>query len=315
MVLIISVNNDFTTTHVIRWLKYMGKSFLRINEDDRIFIESVTESDFLLKINNRTIRSSEISSVWYRRGNLFFSDINSKISPEKISSFLMYNKKENKDLSDFIHNLFKTKKSLNNFCDNGLSKLAVLHYCKTVNIKMPSFIITQSKKKLLEFYDKHPEGLISKAINNVFVVTSKDELFSSYSYKPTLDDIQNLPETFTPTFFQAYTPKKHEIRTFYLDGSFYSMVIFSQNNPKTKIDFRHYDKEKPNRESPFKLPEIYEEKIDKMLKHFDINCASLDIILSKDNSYYLLDINPIGQFGMTSKPCNYQLEKKVAEYL
>ena len=28
-----------------------------------------------------------------------------------------------------------------------------------------------------------------------------------------------------------------------------------------------------------------------------------------------LEVNPVGQFGMVSLPCNYQLEKRIAQYL
>ena len=43
--------------------------------------------------------------------------------------------------------------------------------------------------------------------------------------------------------------------------------------------------------------------------------GSIDLLLDTENNYYFLEINPVGQFGMVSIPCNYNIEKKIAEYL
>ena len=39
------------------------------------------------------------------------------------------------------------------------------------------------------------------------------------------------------------------------------------------------------------------------------------MIQSDKNELVFLEINPVGQFGMVSSPCNYYLEKKVASKL
>ncbi|GER59494.1 hypothetical protein ULMA_16020 [Patiriisocius marinus] len=313
MILIISIQNDFTTTYVMRWLNSMQKKFIRINEDDKLKIESLTEDDFILKTSTKKISFSEIDSVWYRRGDLFFkNDLGFDFSQVTKK----YNNIENRSIAEYIFSLLKTKKSINGFEDNLLNKLEVLRYCKFNKINMPSFLITQSKIDLIKFYKNNcKNGVISKSIRYSLREKLNDSTYLSYSYKLNSSEIDELPLTFVPTFFQSYIPKKFEIRAFYLKDNFFSMAIFSQNNPKTKVDFRHYDLNKPNRESPYTLNKNYEKLLKQMLENFKIDCASLDIILTLDNEYYLLDINPIGQFGMTSKPCNYHLEKKIAEYL
>ncbi|MNQ59911.1 hypothetical protein D3C85_741740 [compost metagenome] len=101
-----------------------------------------------------------------------------------------------------------------------------------------------------------------------------------------------------------------------MDKKCYSMAIFSQNNEKTKLDFRNYDKENPNRLVPYKLPEIVENRICDFMDAIGLNTGSLDIIKSVINGeYYFLEVNPFGQFGMTSAPCNYNLHKEVANFL
>ena len=36
--------------------------------------------------------------------------------------------------------------------------------------------------------------------------------------------------------------------------------------------------------------------------------------LKSNDDFIFLEVNPVGQFGMTSSPCNYSLEKKIAQH-
>jgi glutathione synthase/RimK-type ligase-like ATP-grasp enzyme len=93
------------------------------------------------------------------------------------------------------------------------------------------------------------------------------------------------------------------------------MAIFSQNDTQTQTDFRHYNSQKPNRTVPYKLPKLIKEKITLLMNKLNLICGSLDLINTNEGGYVFLEVNPNGQFGMISKPCNYQLEKKIATFL
>lgn len=93
------------------------------------------------------------------------------------------------------------------------------------------------------------------------------------------------------------------------------MAIFSQNNKKTDIDYRNYDKDRPNRCIPFNLPEEIKEKLIQFLNYTYYNTGSFDLIVSDENEYYFLEINPIGQFGGLSYKCQYKIEEKIAKFL
>ena len=93
------------------------------------------------------------------------------------------------------------------------------------------------------------------------------------------------------------------------------MAIFSQNDKQTEVDFRRYNKSKPNRNVPYQLPKSIELLLDILMKKINLDNGSIDIIVDNNGKYYFLEINPVGQFGMVSIPCNYYLEKKIANYL
>ena len=84
---------------------------------------------------------------------------------------------------------------------------------------------------------------------------------------------------------------------------------------KTNIDFRNYDTENPNRTVPYKLSNKMNEKIDNLMKLLGLNTGSIDILVDKNLNHYFLEVNPVGQFGMVSYPCNYNLEEKISNFL
>jgi glutathione synthase/RimK-type ligase-like ATP-grasp enzyme len=124
-----------------------------------------------------------------------------------------------------------------------------------------------------------------------------------------------LPLNFFPSLFQQKIEKKYELRVFYLNNVFYSMAIFSQNDMKTKIDFRNYNYKTPNRNVPYKLPLEIESKLHLLMLQLELTTASIDLIVDLNENYVFLEVNPDGQFGMISYPCNYYLEKEIANQL
>jgi glutathione synthase/RimK-type ligase-like ATP-grasp enzyme len=127
--------------------------------------------------------------------------------------------------------------------------------------------------------------------------------------------IEELPLNFHPTLFQEYIEKVFEIRSFYLNGLFYSSAIMSQNDRQTQIDFRNYNHTKPNRTPPYKLPNELENKLQKLMFDLNLNSGSIDLLVDKYGNYVFLEVNPIGQFAQVSKPCNYYLEEMIANSL
>ncbi len=178
----------------------------------------------------------------------------------------------------------------------------------------PDTLITNSKKELRIFATQYP-GIVCKNISEVATFFYSKQFFITYTSIVTKESIDKLPERFFLSIFQENIEKEFEIRTFYLDKKLYSMAIFSAGDPQTNVDFRVYNGKKPNRTVPFKLPGEIETKIIAFMEVMGLVTGSLDLIYSKSEEYVFLEVNPVGQFGMVSAPCNYRLEKLVAQYL
>ncbi len=196
----------------------------------------------------------------------------------------------------------------------NVNKVDILKEAQRFGLNVPATLVTSSKETLQVFKEKY-KFLITKCITDYRMLSHEGLYFELYKNEVSQFDVDKLPNTFFPALFQEKISKRYEIRTFYLDEVFYSMAIFSQSNSKTDIDFRRYDNDVPNRTVPYNLPIEIEKKIINLMKELNLNTGSIDLIRNHNGDYIFLEINPVGQFGMTSHPCNYNIEKKIAIHL
>lgn len=309
-VLIFSNNYDQSTADVTDWIEHLGFTWKRINGEG--IINNIT---FILeKVNNN--HENNFVSLWYRRTFPHeFYEYFKKMIPNNYFHELANNVfQEFETIHSYVYDLhfsqIKIKLSNNKI---KINKLNVLNIASKCGLEIPNSLITTCKDELLKFFEQN-NRIITKAASNSFSLNTNEGNITSYTNEVNFDFINTLPNSFYPSFFQEYIDKKYELRTFYIDRKCYSMAIFSQNNDKTKLDFREYDNELPNRCVPYQLPFFIEEKIINLMTELELNCGSIDLIRT-NTGFVFLEVNEVGQFGMTSKPCNYYLEKEIAKFL
>lgn len=300
MILIISDNNDISTTEVIKWLLVLEKKFIRIHENEVFEIKIVKKKFFLESSCNRFFLD-EIHSVWYRRGGLNFKRLRYK------NNSININMNESQHwLEDYVKKKLESIKHINKESNSLVNKILVLEEAEKVGLDVPPYFLAENTDDVIL------GKTIVKTIAGNPMLESFYKNSSGMMFTTIVEEHEN--EHFFPTFFQEKIEKDFEIRTFYLNGKCWSIAIFSQNDEQTKVDFRNYNYKKRNKNVRYNLPKKIEEKVYQLMQNLDLNCGSLDFMKSGDK-YYFLEVNPIGQFGYLSKICNYSLEKEIAEYL
>ncbi|MBL7706716.1 MAG: grasp-with-spasm system ATP-grasp peptide maturase [Taibaiella sp.] len=320
MVLIFSDNDDGSTNEVIEWLNAFGTQWVRINESDLVALEKLIFKNnritcFELKINDVVIDLTQCYSYWYRRGYLNWS-----CRPKDISSIVEHQiaqhlAAELKNLDDFVHQYLEaTKIGINAYLKSVNNKTYYQFAAAQAGLDVPDSIITTRKKDVKAFGTSSAK-VITKSINEGLVFFNNGYGAYSETAEIKAEDRCGLADTFFPSLVQKYVEKFAELRIFFIHDQVYAMAIFSQQNEQTKLDYRNYDRINPNRNVPFALPSDIKDKLIRFMNAIQLNCGSIDMILTPDNEYVFLEVNPIGQFGMVSGPCNYGLEKLIAHYL
>lgn len=314
MILILSTPTDPDTEGVIDWLEMTNTPYFRLNDEDIIsgkvdfFYNPIDDNQTHFKSVNQIIYLSEVKVIWYRKFGFLKSY---EVEFGKSSDIVNYLYKEFNTICKLIFSILDSKIWLFKKV-NMLTKLEILKIAYDIGLNIPPSIVTAKKDNLIPFFNVN-KPLMSKSIGNGSAISYKDSTFYFYTIK--IKSINKITEKFTPSLFQKYIQKEYEIRIFYIDGLFYSMVIFSQKNEKTKNDFRNYDSINPNRYEPYMLPKEIETKLDLLMRKIGINTGSIDMIKTPKGDYYFLEVNPSGQFGMTALPCNFPLYKVVADFL
>ena len=303
MIKIITENSDYSSDEVIEYLISNNANFSRIDCDNFIEYSQI--------ISNSEIKKEE-DIVWIRRGA-------KQLNPVEILNYPFghYLWKENDVVNKFYEKINKRNKNyFGDFIEEDQhNKLYDLHLAKECGFKIPETLITNIKKDVVDFQNIYSR-IITKSIKDITRFRVGDFVYMSPGTFIIEDHhLEQLEDFFAVSKFQEYIEKEIEIRVFYFDNSFFAMAIFSQNDEKTKIDFRNYNFEKQNRSVPFKLPKTIIRKLKKFLKQKNINTCSIDLILTPDNESVFLEINPQGQFGWVSTNCNYHIEKIIAEKL
>lgn len=298
--IIATESGDVSTNKVIEWLHFFSIKFIRKNVDTDF-------TNFSLKISNQAIQNSVHDNlVWNRRGYL-------PIIPQELkgTGWIDYLKKEQLIvLKAFEDNNKNYIGSYFQELDNN--KVLNLQAAAKVQFKIPSTLITNNRFELFNFITQDKRYITKSLFLQPTLETDEFVFLSKGTSELSLEEI---PSRFAPSLVQEYIEKEVEIRVFVFEKSFYSMAIFSQNDEQTKLDYRNYNHVKPNRNVPFQLPKIVLNKLKKLLKILNCDTASIDLILTPDDEFVFLEINPMGQYDWLSQSCNYYIDKSIAQGL
>lgn len=299
---------EAATDYVCMWLDFYKATFTRLNGEDL----------FTLKGLGSLPKNEDVAMVWYRRKVASFPT-RYKLKKENFDNQYVMDRFLNNEY-DVLHNhlcyLIDKQKWLNDpATEDKLNKLSVLFLAKKLGLNIPHTEVLTDKRSLIELMQIYPQ-LIVKPLSECVLFSDNDgAYFKMLTEVISIRNIKAVPETFFPSLVQQGINKKFELRVFYLAGVFYAMAIFSQENKKTVSDFRNYDDKRPNRTVPYILPYEIENKLSHLMTALSFETGSIDLMVDREGNYYFLEINPEGQFGMVSHPCNYYLEREMAKVL
>jgi ATP-GRASP peptide maturase of grasp-with-spasm system len=322
MVLVFSEAFDMSTDEVCDWISHFGESFTRINgsafsKNTDTFSYALTcidnKPDFSFVINGAAVNAQDISAIWFRRDEAVaepaaFRNINDAPLRAKLGAHAVRELARNKE---YFYYVLLDKPHLGNHLKKEVNKFAALMTAAKNGLRIPDTILSNDMAQQDGFLAER-ECIIKSVRDTDFFTAGSKEVFVSYTNTVRREELQD--DGF-PSLIQQKIDKEIEIRIFYLKGTCYAMAIFSQLDAKTAVDFRKYNYKKPNRYVPYQLPLPISTAVIRTMQDLNLDTGSIDLIKAGDGSFYFLEVNPVGQFGMTSKPCNYYIEKDIARIL
>ena len=315
-ILILSIEDDISTTNVMRWINYLDSSI----EVIRMHSSNLSDSDIemrgiscpvVVKMEHAIFSTNDISVVWMRKWNgvRLFENVADELVNSNMNFISNNIHEEFSDFFDFF--IYKIEQNNKTYWFNkpyysAPNKLKQLFIAQAIGLKTPySILSTKVTDDMIE------QNIITKPISNCICLYGKEEVYSNYTARVNED---SLNKDFFVSFFQQEIQKEMEIRVLYIDGKCYALSILSQKSAKTEVDYRNYDNINPSREEYYYLPEKICSQISAFMDKMNLQTGSLDFILDKHGGYVFLEVNPCGQYDIFNL-CNINPDKLIAEHL
>lgn len=120
-------------------------------------------------------------------------------------------------------------------------KAAQLKVAAQLGFELPPTLITNSPEDFVAFYQEHQGNIVSKLEGFAFAQTIGFD-FCRYTELVSKRDLGYMQAVrYCPIIFQAYVPKRLELRVTVVGRQVFAAAILSQASNHTRYDWRHYD--------------------------------------------------------------------------
>jgi glutathione synthase/RimK-type ligase-like ATP-grasp enzyme len=174
-------------------------------------------------------------------------------------------------------------------------KAAQLDVARALGFELPPTLITNSPADFLDFYRAHNGNVVSKLAGGAFF-RSLATSFARYTEVVSKRDVgYAYTVRYCPAIFQAYVPKRVELRITVVGRRVFAVEIHSQVSNHTRHDWRRYDMaETPH--MAHDLPSGVEQRCVQLVEQLGLCYGAIDMVVTPDGRYVFLEINPNGQY-------------------
>jgi hypothetical protein len=296
ILIITDLKTDVHAQYVKRKLETLGKKVMAYNPTAYPF-ESTSTLEFNRSKCKATLNSedieidiSKVKSIWYRRpGDFTISNI---LKPEE-REWLQ------KECIHFFNALWMNlDKPLWVSKPHNIRiasfKLFQLTIATELGFRIPHSIVTNNVKEAKSFIKQHQNCVIKSL--SVPYINSNEEVAFIYTHLITKEDKRHISSIrYGPTFIQEFIPKKSDIRVTVIGKFIFAAEIESSICQESFVDFRKIESyDLPHKQ--IKLPNTIKNKCLKIVKQLGLQFGAIDLILTKNDEYIFLEINPNGQW-------------------
>lgn len=304
------INDDVKNVYSV--LKEKGNTILHFKADrclDGEYIEYCSVkgiSNLCAVIDGREINLMDVETVWYHKPHL--PKNLRMMEPPEYRPFVA---KQFRSLWESLAGLLADKIWVSPYWNmiRAENKPHQLVIANSIGFEIPKTLITSNPDKVREFWKYCKEDVIVKMLGTA---PMDDKVI--YTTKLTDREMAEIDSVkLSPAIFQQRMSKKFELRITVVGDKVFAVEIDSQNCPGNEIDWRHQNKNLKIR--PYKISEIIKNRCIELTQRFGLRMGCIDMIVTPDNHYVFLEINPNGQWGWVEKETGMPIAKAVAGLL
>lgn len=295
-ILIITSSVDETVSYIMK--KYSGEAdFFRINVDNfseyRFYIG---DNGWSISDQCTTVNSESIYSIYYRKPMLpdlrmYDSQYHLLIQKDIISVI--------NGIVDSFHGKVITKPSILRKTEN---KVYQMIYVSKHGWNIPKSYIGNDKEAGNEY--TYSTSIIKPLTIGKTYGKNGWELYQTNIFKGIKEDI-----SLTPVYLQHYIKKQYEVRITIIAREVYAVRIDTKNKIDWRLDYKNH------KYRLITCPENIIKKCYQMMNDFDLIFGAFDFIVTPENEWIFLEVNPNGQWLWLEQSLNLDISKKIIDNL
>lgn len=300
--LIVTSQSDLHVDAVIRELAGSAVESVRLNTEDftrqahyyfawdelgNCFNQAMMFQDSLRSVKNLRV-------IWWRKPQEYGS--HPQIKDEWA---LKYSQDETKALLLSLSGLYPDATWINNYYNLRLpsQRINQIPVAKKLGLSIPPTLVTNQYNAALKFLQQYPDCIIKPMTYSGF--RHNDEQYACYTRIIDIETLDAFRESIhlAPVFLQKRISKKAEYRvTLIGDKSFVCRIEAAHlKDPDVALDWRATEPDKLTH-IPDSLPDSYIKQLRQMLQVFGLHFGAFDVIRDHDDTLYLIELNPNGQW-------------------
>lgn len=295
-ILIITSSIDETASYIIR--KYSDLAdFFRVNVDK--FSEyrfCIGNDDWSISDKYATINSENIYSIYYRKPML----------PDLRIYDPQYHLLIQRDIISIINGI------VDSFHGKVITKPSILR--KTENKVYQMVYVSKHGWNIPKSYignDKLISNEYTKSLSIIKPLTTGKtygqngwELYQTNIFRGIEEDID-----LTPVYLQHYIPKQYEVRITIIAKEVYAVRIDTKNKIDWRLDYQNH------KYTLIACPENVIRKCYQMMTDFNLIFGAFDFIVTPENEWIFLEVNPNGQWLWLEQSLSLDISKKILDNL
>jgi glutathione synthase/RimK-type ligase-like ATP-grasp enzyme len=318
MILILTEEADPHADQVIEALRQRGAEWVRFDPgrfparaEITVACTATGQVRRRLWVEGETVDLDRVTAVWYRRPQP--PAPHEAITDEPMREYVAEECRFT--LNDLWHTLgCRWVPAPPSVIRRAELKVAQLQLAGTLGFVLPPTLVTNRPEAFLEFHRQHNAGVISKLAGPAFM-KSFGEYFVRYTEIVSRRDLGYTDSIrYCPVLFQAYVPKRVELRVTVVGQEVFAAEIHSQESHHTRHDWRRYDFYQTTY-LPHELPREVEQRCLQLVERLGLCYGAIDLILTPDDQYVFLEINPNGQYLWIEQETSLPISTAVCDLL
>jgi len=304
---------------VIKAIETMGKKAFRFDTDRfptevKVDLYSGGQKGGIITDGEQKLELKEVSAVWYRRmryGQKLPDGMDSQFREASLKECRLSIRGMIASLSGFhLDPIAKV--------DHANHKQLQLQVAQQLGLLIPGTLTSNNPEAVKQFAQEfEATGIVTKMLSQFAIYGDNQEemvVFTSPVTKEDLDNLEGLQ--FCPMTFQENIPKALELRITIVGEQIFTAAINSQQLDGAIYDWRKEGRALHQQWQPYDLPKNIEKQLLELVKYFGLNYGAIDMIVTPDERYIFLEINPVGEFfWLELYPPYFPISQAIAEIL